>query len=91
MERRKELGGFVPARTEKATSITVPELNDYKEITEGTGDREISTTMAFVRMLTLMTKDKKFGNQSHLHFYDLVHFLSSDAVSGIVFVEPKWS
>ncbi len=63
LEKRRVLGGFVPSRSEKAPSITVPELNNYKELTDGSGDREISTTMAFVRQLTLMTKDKDFGKK----------------------------
>lgn len=63
LEKRKELGGFVPTRTEKGASITVPKLDAYSEITGGTGNREISTTMAFVRMLTLMTKDKEIGKK----------------------------
>ena len=43
--------------------ITVPELSSFKEITDGSGDREISTTMAFVRLLTLITKDKEIGKK----------------------------
>lgn len=61
LERRKALGGFVPSRSEKAQSIVVPELKTFQEITNGSGDREISTTMAFVRLLTLLTHDKKIG------------------------------
>ncbi len=61
LEKRKDLGGFVPSRSEKAHSIVVPELKTFQEITGGSGDREISTTMAFVRLLTLLTHDKKIG------------------------------
>ncbi|MFC1565856.1 pyruvate dehydrogenase (acetyl-transferring), homodimeric type [Candidatus Neomarinimicrobiota bacterium] len=61
LERRMALGGFVPSRSEKAQSIIVPELKTFQEITNGSGDREISTTMAFVRLLTLLTHDKKIG------------------------------
>jgi pyruvate dehydrogenase E1 component len=61
LEKRKALGGFVPSRSEKAQSIVVPELKTFQEITNGSGDREISTTMAFVRLLTLLTHDKKIG------------------------------
>ena len=63
LEKRKALGGFVPSRSEKAPIITVPELSSYKEITDGSGDRDISTTMAFVRFLTLITKDKEIGKK----------------------------
>ena len=61
LEKRKALGGFIPSRSEKANSITVPDLKTFQEITKGSGDREISTTMAFVRLLTLLTHDKKIG------------------------------
>ncbi len=61
LDRRKELGGFLPARTEKTASIIVPELKTFQELTNGSGEREISTTMAFVRLLTLLTHDKKIG------------------------------
>ena len=57
------MGGFIPSRSEKASSIVVPELKTFKEITDGSGDREISTTMAFVRLLTLLTHDKKIGKK----------------------------
>jgi pyruvate dehydrogenase E1 component len=61
LEKRKALGGFVPSRSEKAHSITVPELKTFQEITSGSGGREISTTMAFVRLLTLLSHDNKIG------------------------------
>jgi len=63
LEKRKALGGFVPTRTEKAPIITVPEVSSFKEIIDGSGDRDISTTMAFVRFLTLITKDKEVGKK----------------------------
>lgn len=61
LEKRKALGGFIPSRSEKAHSIVVPELRTFQELTNGSGKREISTTMAFVRLLTLLTHDKKIG------------------------------
>jgi len=59
--RRKELGGPAPFRLSPPHVLDLPELSFFQELLENTGDREISTTMAFVRMLTLMTRDKKFG------------------------------
>src|SRR5262249_17050176 len=50
-DRRAELGGFMPVRRRKAQPLAVPELDLFKSQLEGTGEREISTTMAFVRVL----------------------------------------
>jgi len=59
--RRKALGGYLPQRKKFAEPLEVPPLTDFKALTDGSGDREMSTTMAFVRMLTLLTRDKKIG------------------------------
>ncbi|MEA1881802.1 MAG: pyruvate dehydrogenase (acetyl-transferring), homodimeric type [Candidatus Marinimicrobia bacterium] len=60
-ERRESLGGPLPKRTKKSPPIDVPNISIFKELIEGTGTREISTTMAYVRLLTLLTKDKTIG------------------------------
>ena len=60
-ERRKALGGYLPARRKKAPELQVPPLETFKTQLDGTGEREISTTMAFVRMLTALTRDKQIG------------------------------
>jgi Pyruvate dehydrogenase complex, dehydrogenase (E1) component len=56
------LGGSVPTRTDKSKKLTIPDINIFDELLNGTGDREVSTTMAYVRLLTLLTKDKSIGN-----------------------------
>ncbi|MDJ0749520.1 MAG: pyruvate dehydrogenase (acetyl-transferring), homodimeric type [Woeseiaceae bacterium] len=61
MERRQSLGGFLPRRRAKSTSLPVPPLEVFKTQLDGTGEREASTTMAFVRMLTALTRDKQIG------------------------------
>ncbi|MDC1436078.1 pyruvate dehydrogenase (acetyl-transferring), homodimeric type [Gammaproteobacteria bacterium] len=58
---RAALGGVVPQRRAKSSKLETPELSEFKAITSGTGEREISTTMAFVRLLTGLVKDKKIG------------------------------
>ncbi len=58
-ERRKALGGYLPQRKKFAEPLDVPPLSDFKVLLDGSGDREMSTTMAFVRMLTILTRDKK--------------------------------
>jgi pyruvate dehydrogenase E1 component len=59
-ERQKTLGSL-PQRRRKSTALTVPELSAFNAQLTSTGDREISTTMAFVRILTAMMRDKEIG------------------------------
>jgi pyruvate dehydrogenase E1 component len=61
-ERRAELGGSLPVRRVKAESLEVPGLDAFKGQLEGTGDREVSTTMAFVRVLAALLRDKKIAS-----------------------------
>jgi pyruvate dehydrogenase E1 component len=61
LEHRKRLKGFLPARRMKSQPVKSTDKNLFTEFHEGTGDREISTTMAFVRMITKMLKDKELG------------------------------
>ena len=60
-ERRKALGGYLPQRSPSTLRLAVPELGAFQAILEGTGEREISTTMAFVRILGVLLKDKNIG------------------------------
>ncbi|GAC1311477.1 MAG: pyruvate dehydrogenase (acetyl-transferring), homodimeric type [Vulcanimicrobiaceae bacterium] len=59
-ERTAALGS-VPQRRRTSTALAVPELSAFDAISRGSGDREISTTMAFVRLLSVMVKDKSIG------------------------------
>ncbi len=60
-ERRMSLGGYLPVRRTHAPPLVVPPLEAFGALLEGTGEREISTTMAFVRILTILLKDKNIG------------------------------
>ncbi|WP_207886543.1 pyruvate dehydrogenase (acetyl-transferring), homodimeric type [Pseudomonas sp. 30_B] len=60
-ERRASLGGFMPHRHGNNQRIATPPLDTLKAILDGTGDREISTTMAFVRIISQLVKDKELG------------------------------
>jgi pyruvate dehydrogenase E1 component len=62
-ERRKALGGYIPQRRAKADKVpAVPGLNAFEQLLKGSGEgREISTTMAFVRALTALLRDKELG------------------------------
>ena len=63
-ERRAALGGSLPARRRRSSeSLQVPPLSAFEAQLKGTGDREISTTMAFVRVLTTLLRDKKIGKR----------------------------
>jgi len=59
--RRNGLGGYLPARRRKAEPLNAPPLSSFEAQLEGTGKREISTTMAFVRILATLVKDKILG------------------------------
>ena len=60
-ERRKALGGYLPTRQHLAAPLEIPGLDIFKTMLESSGERELSTTMAFVRMLTALARDKKIG------------------------------
>jgi pyruvate dehydrogenase E1 component len=60
-ERREALGGYVPTRVTKSPLIETPTLSEFSESLESSGDREVSTTMAFVRLFSKMLKHKKVG------------------------------
>lgn len=60
-ERRKALGGYLPQRQTHAAPLKVPELSLFQTLLDSSGDRELSTTMAFVRLLTILTRDKNIG------------------------------
>jgi len=62
-ERREALGGFFPQRRQKAQATPdVPALSAFDAVLKGSGEgREISTTMAFVRLLTALVRDKQLG------------------------------
>jgi pyruvate dehydrogenase E1 component len=59
--RRQALGGYLPQRRKETKALDVPGLESFETQLKGTGDREISTTMAMVRILTALTRDKKIG------------------------------
>src|SRR5262249_5424422 len=55
------MGGSVPARRRKSASLEVPPLSAFEALLKGTEGREISTTMAFVRILSTIVRDKNLG------------------------------
>ncbi len=61
--RREALGGPLPSRNPEFDALEVPGLDSFESVTKGTGKREISTTMAFVRILSSLIKDKHVGQR----------------------------
>ena len=60
-KQREALGGPVPTRVDRSKKLKIPEISIFDELLNGTGEREVSTTMAYVRLLTIITKDKSIG------------------------------
>jgi len=63
-KKRDDLGGYLPARRQKSESLPIPDLSVFEPVLKGTAKgREISTTMAFVRLLNILLKDKEIGRR----------------------------
>ncbi|MGH8518447.1 MAG: pyruvate dehydrogenase (acetyl-transferring), homodimeric type, partial [Panacagrimonas sp.] len=60
-ERREQLGGFLPARQPSKERLTIPALATWQRLLDASGEREISTTMAFVQFLQVLLRDKTCG------------------------------
>ncbi len=60
-EHRQQLGGYVPNRQESAPRLRTPAESLFEELYHGTGNRAISTTMAFVRLLSKLLRDRDVG------------------------------
>ncbi|MGA0127985.1 MAG: pyruvate dehydrogenase (acetyl-transferring), homodimeric type [Burkholderiales bacterium] len=61
--RRHALGGYLPSRRQKGDALEIPQVSAFNAILEGSGEREISTTMAFVRILGTLVKDRNIGKR----------------------------
>jgi pyruvate dehydrogenase E1 component len=62
-ERRAQLGGSIPARRRTSYALPVPARNAFAGQLKTSGKRQISTTMAFVRILSTLLKDKELGER----------------------------
>jgi len=58
---REKLGGFMPVRSDTAEPLVIPGLEIFDALLKDSGDREFSTTMAFVRILSTLARDKNIG------------------------------
>ncbi|RYZ82597.1 MAG: pyruvate dehydrogenase (acetyl-transferring), homodimeric type, partial [Moraxellaceae bacterium] len=56
--RREALGGYLPARRQEAEALDIPDLSSFQQVLDGSGDKEYSTTMVLVRILSTLLKNK---------------------------------
>ncbi|MFL2542726.1 MAG: pyruvate dehydrogenase (acetyl-transferring), homodimeric type [Candidatus Latescibacterota bacterium] len=63
LERREALGGFVPQRQVENAPVSIPDIALFAEFAAGTGDREASSTMLFVRILAQLLRDESLGER----------------------------
>ncbi|MCA3131787.1 MAG: pyruvate dehydrogenase (acetyl-transferring), homodimeric type [Betaproteobacteria bacterium] len=62
-KRREALGGYLPTRRRRGDALEVPPLSAFEGLLQASGEREFSTTMAFVRMLGQLLRDKTLGKR----------------------------
>jgi len=62
-ERRTALGGYLPVRRTETEGLTISDLSAFEPVFKSAADREMSTTMAFVRILSVLIKDKHLGKR----------------------------
>lgn len=62
-EKRRLLGGYLPLRMETQSLLDIPQMSFFASVTSGLGDKEISTTMVFVRILSLLLKEKSLSSR----------------------------
>ena len=60
-KRREELGGYLPERKNDVSDFKIPDISIYDEFLEGSGDRELATTMSMVQLMSKMMTDKNAG------------------------------
>jgi pyruvate dehydrogenase E1 component len=61
-KQREQLGGYMPVRTDTAEPLKIPGLDTFDALLQDSGEREFSTTMAFVRILSTLSRNKLIGN-----------------------------
>ena len=78
-ERRKQLGGYLPERRSKYVSFKLPDEKAYEVPRKGSGNQEVATTMAFVRMLKDVMKAEETGQRIQLIIPDEARTFGMDA------------
>jgi pyruvate dehydrogenase E1 component len=62
-KQRESLGGYLPARSSEMLTLPIPSLDDFSSVTKGLSTKAISTTMAFVRILSILLKNKDLASR----------------------------
>ncbi|MEV1156137.1 pyruvate dehydrogenase (acetyl-transferring), homodimeric type [Micromonospora chokoriensis] len=62
-ERREQLGGYLPSRRTSTKRLAIPGPERFADVKRGSGKQKVATTMAFVRLLKDIMKDKEFGKR----------------------------
>ncbi|MFI7607834.1 pyruvate dehydrogenase (acetyl-transferring), homodimeric type [Micromonospora sp. NPDC049366] len=62
-ERREQLGGYLPSRRTSSKKLVIPGPERFADVKRGSGKQKVATTMAFVRLLKDIMKDKEFGKR----------------------------
>lgn len=62
-KQRDKLGGYLPTRNKESEPLQIPDVAAFSTVTQGLGEREISTTMAFVRILSILLKDPNISKR----------------------------
>ncbi|KIR60706.1 MULTISPECIES: pyruvate dehydrogenase (acetyl-transferring), homodimeric type [Micromonospora] len=62
-ERREQLGGYLPSRRTAGRTLAIPGSERFSDVKRGSGKQKVATTMAFVRLLKDIMKDKEFGKR----------------------------
>jgi len=62
-ERRQQLGGYLPSRRKSQKRLAIPGPERFADVKRGSGKQKVATTMAFVRLLKDVMKDKEFGKR----------------------------
>jgi len=63
LQRRRDLGGFLPERRNQPKPIALPNPSVYETTKKGSGNQPVATTMAWVRLLKDLIRDREFGNR----------------------------
>src|SRR5690625_4847810 len=63
LQRRRELGGFLPERRSKYTQVSLPGDKAYERLAKGSGNQEVATTMALVQLFKDLLRDSEFGKR----------------------------
>src|SRR5699024_10612167 len=80
LDRRRQLGGFLPERRSKYTPVSLPGDKAYERLAKGSGQQEVATTMALVQLFKVLLRDNEFGKLIVPIITDDAHPFRLDAI-----------